>query len=154
MTANDFNFVDPGELVEGDLRLALAEKGCKPVERPLFAFYKFEMRHVDDELLMGKITLRIGDADTVLRYPGHLGYDVEPEYRGHRYAVRSVRMLLPLARQHGQRRVWVGCPPDNVASQRTCELAGGIYCETIPVPKDSDLYPQGIRFLCRYYIDN
>ena len=151
---DDFRFLDPGELIDGDFQLVLVEKGYKPTDHPLFPFYKFEMRHVGDESLIGKITLRIGDADTVLKYPGHLGFDVKAEYRGHRYAARSTRMLLPLARQHGLRRVWIGCPPDNVASRRTCELAGGMYYETVSVPEDSDLYPQGIRFLCRYYIVN
>jgi len=151
---NDFRFRVPGELKDGDLRLVLAEKGFKPTDRPLFPFYKFEMRRVGEDSLMGWITLRIGDAATVLKYPGHLGFDVEPEYRGCRYAARSVRLVLPFARQQGLCRVWIGCPPDNLASRRTCELAGGICYETVTVPEESDLYQQGIRLLCRYYIDN
>ena len=102
---------------------------------------------------MGKITLRIGDPGTTLRYAGHFGFDVEPAHQGHRYAARSVRLLLPFARRHGLREVWIGVPPDNAASRRSCELAGGVCMETVQVPRDTDLYEQGIRLLCRYRID-
>ena len=150
---DDFKFLDPGELVDGDLQLVLAEKDCIPTRHHGVPFYRFEMRRAGDEVLMGGMALRIGHPETVLRYAGHLGFSVQPEYRGHRYAARSVRLLLPFARRHGLQFVWIGCAHDNAASRRTCELAGATYYETVPVPDDTDLYQQGIRFLCRYYID-
>ena len=147
-----FELLEPGELEDGDLRLVLIEKGWKPIPPHGARYYRFEMRHIQEGTQMGKITLRVGDSET-LRYAGHFGFDVDSPHRGHRYAARSVRLLLPFAQQHGLKEVWIGSPPDNAASRRSCELAGGVCMETVEVPKDTDLYEQGIRLLCRYQID-
>lgn len=149
----DFTFLEPGELVEGDLRLLLVESGFKPATHPLFPYYRFEMRNALTDATMGRITLRIGNGETVLRFPGHLGFEVAPEFRGNRYAARSVQLLLPFMRKHGLDRVWLGCSPENLASRKTCERVGGRYRDTIPISEDSDLYLQGMRFLRRYCID-
>ena len=102
---------------------------------------------------MGSLRLRVGDADTVLKYPCHVGYDVKPEFRGHRYASRSVRLIVPFARAHALTRLWISCDPDNVASRKTCERAGAKLCDILDVPEDHDMYAKGFRAVCRYSID-
>ena len=42
-----------------------------------------------------------GRGDNLVLYRGHIGYGVDPEYRGHGYAARACALLLPLARLHG-----------------------------------------------------
>jgi len=126
---DDFTFLDPGELVD------------------------FEMRSVPDGTPMGNLRFRVGDADTVLRYPCHIGYDVNPEFRGRRYAARSLGLILALARAHGLTRLWIGCRPENPASRRTCELAGAKLHEIVDIPQSHEMYQQGIHSTCRYYID-
>ncbi|MDP6779150.1 MAG: GNAT family N-acetyltransferase [Candidatus Latescibacteria bacterium] len=151
--SDTFQFLDPGTLIDRDLQLVLVDQGYKDPEGDRVPFYLFGMKRVPDGANMGGIMLRIGDAATVLRYACHLGFDVRPEHRGRRYAARSVGLLLPFARRQGLDKVWIGCDPDNAASRRTCELAGGAYQETIPVPPDIDLYEQGMRLLRRHCID-
>jgi tagatose 1,6-diphosphate aldolase len=148
------DFLDPGELIDGELRLRLVQTGVKgPTEPGLqFPFYRFDMFHAADGQRMGSITLRIGDADGILKFPGHIGFDVEPKYRGRRYAERSTRLLFPLARRHGLKELWIGCSVDNEASKRTCEKLGGTLVEVATVPEGMDLYEQGIRRLNRYRI--
>ena len=78
---------------------------------------------------------------------------MHPPHRGHRYAARSVRLLLPLARAHGFTTLWITCNPDNWPSRRTCELAGGTLVEIVDLPPDNDMYLEGERQKCRYRFD-
>jgi tagatose 1,6-diphosphate aldolase len=86
-------------------------------------------------------------------YGGHLAYGVHTDFRGHHYASRACRLLLPLAKRHGMSELWITCNPDNLASRRTCELAGGIFIEIVGLPEDIDMYQEGERQKCRYRID-
>ena len=147
-----FQFLNPGNLIEGDLHLELAETGYKGPTDDRFPFYRFRMINTTSRQTLGQITLRIGDAAGILKYPGHIGFDVHPSHRGHRYAERSTRLLFPFARMNGIRNLWIGCSEDNFASRRICERLGGVLAETIPVPEGVDLYGQGMRVLCRYCI--
>jgi len=143
-------FVQVPALVDGDLTLRLTETGHKGPEDDRFAYYKFNMLNSESGVQMGWITLRIGDAEGVLRFPGHVGFTVCEEYRGNRYAVRATRLVLSIASQHELQALWIGCSSDNTASRRCCDLLGAELVETADVPKGIDLYDQGIRQLCRY----
>jgi tagatose 1,6-diphosphate aldolase len=59
-------------------------------------------------------------------------------------------LLLPLARRHGLEILWITCDPDNIASRRTCELAGLELVEIVDVPEHMDMYQRGERRKCRY----
>lgn len=47
---------------------------------------------------LGTIRLRFGFSRYLEMYAGHVGYAVHANHRGHRYASRAVRLLIPLAR--------------------------------------------------------
>lgn len=100
--------------------------------------------------IAGTIGLRISDSTDVRYYLGHIGYSVFPPARGHHYAERSCRLLLPLARAHGIKELWITCNPDNWASRRTCERLGCTLVEIVPLPSWHRLYHQGEREKCRY----
>lgn len=112
--------------------------------------YRFELRV--DGALAGNISLRLGHTEYIEKYAGHIGYGVEPMFRGQHYAARSCRMLFPVARRHGFRALWITCNPENVASRRTCELVGGQLIDIIDVPPIIDLYREGDRQKCRYRV--
>jgi tagatose 1,6-diphosphate aldolase len=103
--------------------------------------------------IAGTISLRISDDENTRLYYGHVGYLVFPPARGHRYAERSLRLLLPLARRHGLRELWITTNPENVPSRRTCERLGGEYVETIDLPRHHPLYQRGERRKVRYRLD-
>lgn len=146
---DEFTFTNPGKLVDGDLRLVLVKKHpANPVKRHV-PWYQFKMRKAGVRRWIGNINLRIGSARQ-LRCPGHVGYRVSKPYRGHHFAARSCRLLLPLARVHGIKVLWITCAPGNMASRRTLELAGAKYAGTIRIPKDHEMYKQGGRRLRRY----
>jgi len=103
--------------------------------------------------IAGGIGLRIGTNDEIRKYAGHVGYHVYPPARGHHYAERACRLLLPLARAHGIRELWITVNPDNVASRRTCERLGAALVDTILIPMDHPFYARGERAKCRYLLE-
>jgi predicted acetyltransferase len=105
------------------------------------------------QVIVGGIGLRVGHTRNLEMYMGHIGYTVHPPARGNGYAQRAVRLLLPLARRLGIKPLWITCNPENVASRRTCESAGGRLIETVNLPEDHPAYSRGERRKCRYRFD-
>ena len=151
---NAFRFLQPGRLVDGDLELILVEKCPADSSRGYVPAYEFAMRPVGQNTNIGHISLRIGNDENLEKYAGHIGYNVTPAYRGHRYAARSCQLILPLARRHEINPIWITCNPDNIASRRTCEIVGAKFVETVEVPrKFYHLYQKSDRIKRRYRID-
>lgn len=148
-----FEFRNPGKLIDKELELVLVERYPGNPAINYVPAYKFKMTLVGQDEEIGRIELRVGNTDHVVMYGGHVGYGVTPEHRGHRYAARACRLLLPLARSHGLKAIWITCNPENVASRRTCELAGAELVEIVDLPEDTDMYQEGERQKCRYRID-
>ena len=111
------------------------------------------MMLVGQDKEIGRIEFRAGNTHHLIMYGGHVGYAVEPEYRGRRYAARACKLLLPLARLHGFQTLWITCNPDNLASRRTCELAGAKLVEIVDLPEDTEMFQEGERQKCRYRLD-
>ena len=151
---HDFEFLDPGQLVDGDLELILAEKRPANPAKGFVPVYVFHMRPVGQKTNVGNIALRVGHNENIEKYAGHIGYYVSPKYRGHRYAARSCKLVLPIARRHSLNPLWITCNPDNLASRRTCEIVGARFVETVKVPPNFyRLYKNSDRLKCRYCID-
>ena len=147
-----FRFLRPGRLVDGDLELVLRRTApADPVKRYVPG-YEFEMRRPGKTVAMGSIRLRVGYA-LALRYPGQIGYEIKPRFRGDRYAARSCRLLLPLARAHGLKAVWLTVDPKNIPSQKTCEILGVKHVETVRIPKEHEMYAKGARYRRRYQMN-
>ena len=149
-----FAFLDPGDLSDGVLRLRLVETRPAEPEKGRAPCYAFHVCDAESGVPVGDIRLRIGVAEDLRLYAGHIGYGIRPEYRGRRFAARAVRLLMPLARRHGMPELWITCDPENIASKRTCELAGADFVEIVDLPPDSDMYQDGERQKCRYRIGN
>ena len=66
---------------------------------------------------------------------GHIGYGVHHACRG---TLRDARNppTIPLARELHLNPLWVTCDPDNMASRRSCELAGAEFVEIVRRPDD------------------
>ena len=138
-------FIRDAELLLELERIALHPKHHIPA-------HFFRMLHADTGEELGSINLRVANTPHIKRYAGHIGYGVQPEHRGHHYAARSVRLLLPLAKELGLNTVWITCDPDNLASRRSCELAGAEFVEIVDVPPDCIIFQTGHPKKCRYRI--
>lgn len=152
-SAKPFKFLEAGPLADEELSLELVERVTADPYHDLAPCYKFHMIHREKRTKMGNISLRIGNSDLLVRNSGQIGYDVQFEYRGNRYAARSCRLLLPLAHRHGLNPLWITCDPDNIASRRSCVIAGAKYIDTIKHRSSDPTNPLGFFEKCRYRID-
>ena len=148
-----FRFLTPGKLVDADLELVLVRTTPADPVKKYVPGYEFELRETGKPAKIGCIRLRIGRTRPLIGWCGHIGYGVDESARGRRYAARSCRLLFPLAYAHGLRTLWITCDPKNMASRRTCELAGGHYVDTVRVPKGTEMYADGSRRVRRYRYD-
>ncbi|MEZ4676536.1 MAG: GNAT family N-acetyltransferase [Caldilineaceae bacterium] len=144
------DFIEPGTLVDGELELMLIECYAGNAQLRLAPAYRFKMANTHDGRAMGRIELRLGNSENLRMYAGHIGYRVHEAFRGRHYAARAVQLLVPLARYHQLGTLWITCNPENLASRRSCELAGLTFTEIVKVPPSSDMYAMGDRQKCRY----
>jgi predicted acetyltransferase len=103
--------------------------------------------------MAGGISLRVGSNSAIELYYGHFGYHVYPAARGHHFAERACRLLLPLARAHAMKTLWITCNPDNAASRRTCQRLQATLVDIVPVPRSDPLYARGDHEKCRFRLD-
>jgi tagatose 1,6-diphosphate aldolase len=150
MSGKPFEFFDPGELIDGALQLRLRATAPADPARDWVPSYTFDLVLTGTTQRLGHITLRIGHTRRLDLYSGQVGYAVVAEHRGRRYALRACRLVLPLARRHGLKVLWLTVTPENAASRRTCELLGAEYVEIVDLPPDHELYSRGARQVCRY----
>jgi predicted acetyltransferase len=103
--------------------------------------------------IVGGMGVRIGTNREIELYSGNIGYHVYPPARGHHYAERACRLVLPFVRRHGMERIWITCNPDNRASRRTCERLGPRLIDTVPIPREHPFRSRGETAKCRYLIE-
>jgi predicted acetyltransferase len=137
-----------GPLEEEGLALQWIETTGHPVHK--VPTYFFRMIDPLTKVEFGTINLRVGRSVHIERYAGHIGYSVVPEHRGHHYAARATKLLMPLARSLGFHVLSITCDPENMASRRSCEVAGAILQEIVDVPVTCTIYRHGHPKKCRY----
>ena len=85
--------------------------------------------------IVGRVSIRHGLNDFLLRVGGHIGYVVVPQFRRQGHATAILRLALHVAREKlGIDRVLVTCDDDNVGSIRTIEHNGGVLENVITGP--------------------
>ena len=136
---------------DGDLRLELVELALHPVHR--VPTYRFRMVHAQTSEELGSINLRLGSTPHLVLYAGHIGYSVHPAHQGHRYAARSLRLLIPFAENLGYTSLWITCDPENLSSRRTAERAGAEFVGIVDVPASCISHQSGHKQKCRYRLD-
>ena len=97
----------------------------------------------------GRISLRLGESPCVY-YFGHIGYHVDPPFRGHHYAQRACELLRPLIRFYEKESVVITCDPDNWPSRKTCENLGCTMERIVKVPMTIRSRWEISEVKCRY----
>ena len=145
-------FFDVNDLRTAEIFLRL-EKTCeaKPEKKWLPAYY-FDICLVDGTKI-GNCDLRIGHNEKTY-IGGNIGYAIDEPYRGHRYAAKACELLFKQAKKHDMDYLIITCDPTNVASSRTCEIAGGKFVETTAIPEDNEMYAEGKREVMIYRFDH
>ena len=130
-----------------DLRLSgedVFNEECGIQDGYVFYIYKHHGLHK-----MGYVSLRLGESPS-LYYLGHIGYRIDPPYRGNGYARQACELLQPLMREHGLRSVVITTDTDNVASRKTCEHLGCVLESIADVPNESRVRCSGSEKKCRH----
>ena len=105
---------------------------------------------LQDATEVGHCDLRIGHSEK-LYYGGNIGYAIYEQYRGNHYAGKACLLLFQLAKVLGMDCLYITCNPENHASRKTCEYAGGVLTTIVDLPEDNDMYLEGERQKCIYY---
>ena len=84
---------------------------------------------------IGQISYRDGESRCVYYY-GHIGYHIDPPYRGQHFAYRACRLIEREIRLSGKTSVVITCDPDNEPSRQTCLRLGCLWEGDTDVPED------------------
>jgi tagatose 1,6-diphosphate aldolase len=123
---------------------------AEPEKQWLPAYY-FDICLLDGRKI-GYCDLRIGHNERTY-IGGNIGYGIDEEFRGNHYAAKACKLLFRQARKHDMDYLIITCVPANLASSRTCELAGGKFLEIADIPTDNNMYLEGKRQVKIYRFD-
>ena len=146
MNANDYNgvmFFTNIDLHDDELKLVLRETKEAIPERKHVPVYCFDIALLDGTVV-GTISLKIWHTP-VIWFAGNIGYEVYEPYRGHHYAAKACRLLYPLAIRHNLDYLIITCNVSNAASERSIQLAGGMFISEEDVPQDYEQYQRGSK---------
>lgn len=139
-------FFDTDFLKNDEIKLVLEKTADGNDKKGWVPAYHFAICNKEG-MKLGVCDLRIGHNDK-LYYGGNIGYSVDAEYRGHHYAGKACLLLFELAKKHNLEYVIITCNPDNYASRKTCEYAGGKLLKIVELPEDNDMRDRGEREKC------
>lgn len=131
-------------LEDGEIRLKLVAKHKDSNPDGWGQSFIYDIFELSTNRIVGRCDLRLGNTPT-LALAGHIGYTVYVPYRGHHYAAKASKILFAQAKHMGMKTLIITCNTDNLASYRTCELAGCTYLCDKTVPPTHELYAQGDR---------
>lgn len=85
-------------------------------------------------LVAGELAIRVGDSEPQF-YLGHIGYHIDPPFRGHHSAFAACRLALPVMRELGMGVAVITTDPDNQPSIKTCLRLGCEFESRVDVPE-------------------
>lgn len=141
-------FFDTSFLKDEEISLVLERTAAANPERGWVPAYYFAICNKDG-VKIGECDLRVGHNENTY-YGGNIGYSINEEYRGHHYAGKACLLLFELAKLHNLDYLIISCNPDNVASRKTCEYAGGKLSEIAELPEGNDMRSNGETEKCIY----
>jgi len=150
---SDFEFNDYEKFFDGEIEVVVRGKQPADLSRGYVPVYEFDICLPGKTDPIGRVGLRIGNTEHLVKYAGHIGYGIQEEYRGHRYAAKACNLIKTIAIDHGFKTLWITCNPDNYPSRRTCEILGCELVEIVDLPVDTAMYREGDRQKCRYRWD-
>ncbi|WP_297631204.1 GNAT family N-acetyltransferase [uncultured Clostridium sp.] len=136
-------FFDVKDLKEKEIFLKITKTCEAEPEKRYFPAYHFDICLLDGTSI-GHCDLRIGHNEKTY-IGGNIGYGIDEQYRGHHYAAKACQLLFKQAKKHDMNYLIITCVTENIASSRTCEIAGGKFLEIVNIPEDNEMYIEGKR---------
>jgi tagatose 1,6-diphosphate aldolase len=144
------DFFVPGPLQDELVGLQLVRTSFGDDTRWHVPTYHFRLVLLSTDESLGRLTFRAGVNAVIRRVRGQIACLIDEPHRGHGYATRACRILMPFARAHGFGELCITCDPSNIASRRTLEHLGAQFVDIVDVPSQSAMYQEGLRQKCRY----
>lgn len=141
-------FLNTDFLQNDEIKLVLEKTVERNEEKGWLPAYVFAISDKEGNK-MGTCDLRIGHSEKVY-YGGNIGYRISEQYRGHHFAGKACLLLFELAKKHDMKYLIITCNPDNYASRKTCEYAGGVFEKIVALPEDNDMRQKGETEKCIY----
>lgn len=132
-----------------EIALVLTGEDVRDAENGIEDGYTFSIYRSGTRHYLGYVSIRLGESPG-LYYLGHIGYRIEERERGHGYAEKACRLLLPLLRRLHLGSVVITNNVENVASRKTCEHLGCVLERIADVPPEYRALCAGARQKCRY----
>lgn len=132
-----------------EIELVLSGEDVADPEAGITDGFTFYIYQAHTRNYAGYVSLRLGESGG-LYYLGHIGYRVEEKYRGHGYAEKACRLMLPLLQRLQIESVVITNNVENIASRRTCEKLGCVLERIAPVPREYRALCAGAPKKCRY----
>lgn len=111
---------------------------------------EFDIVSIETGQKIGEIALRTGESRQIY-YLGHIGYHISAPFRGHGYAARACKLLMPCLRELGVSSFVITADPDNLPSRKTIERIGGVLECEVSVPrsaqKELNISPRKCRYI-------
>ena len=139
----------PDPFSDGVISLVASDLAQEDVELGIKQTFLFRIVPCGTKKDAGRISLRCGES-AGLYYFGHIGYHVNEKFRGHAYALRACRLLIPLCRVLKIYSLVITTDVDNIASRRTCDKLGCELESIVPVPQEYRRQYQLSAYKCRY----
>lgn len=136
-----FEFFDKWNILSGyGILLRVSQKYLGDNELVPFYYYDIYV----DNTVVGKISIRIGN-NYHSYYNGHIGYEINKEYRGNNYAYKASKLVLQVAKSHGMSELILTCDESNIASCKTIEKLGAQLIEIVKPPEDYFAYRENME---------
>ena len=104
-------------LTDGEIDVILNEKYGGDDSKGFSPEYKFKILLHNSSEIIGHINLRIGNTEKILKYIGHIGYGINDQYRGNKFAAKACSLIKQVAKENGLDSVIITCNPNNYASK-------------------------------------
>lgn len=132
---DDFDILSDNEIT---LKISQKYQG----DNELLPFYYYDI--CVNSIVVGKISIRIGN-NYHSYYNGHIGYEIDKEYRGSNYAYKASKLVLQVAKAHNMSELILTCDESNIASYKTIEKLGAELIEIVKPPKDYFAYREDME---------
>ena len=122
------------KLLGEGLELHLSERTTRDRNHGIAETFTYDIFLPNHRAYAGYVSLRTGESPEIY-YLGHIGYRVNPPYRGFGLAARAVRALTPLILDERFYSLSITTDTDNIPSRKTCENLGCVLENIVPVPR-------------------
>lgn len=143
-----FTFLEEFNMLSDD---KLTLKICEKVQGDniLLPFYYYDIYENFTNQCIGKISIRIGDNYNSY-YNGHIGYEIDEDYRGKYYSYHAIMLVIWVAKAHRMESIYLTCTESNIASRKIIEKTNAKLIEIAKVPRNCFFWHVGIEDYCIY----